>query len=115
VAPPARAPRKTSPQTHAPLLPTLNAAQPLTKQCQFLHFHAATGLFIGQFGVPCKSETNASYPTYIIPGQSGNAFSPTLARATDPSGAPALYLYHNDEASHDGVGADALRVLRAEP
>jgi hypothetical protein len=86
--------------------------------CQFLHFHASTGLFIGQFGVPCKRETNYSYPTYIIAGQSGNAFSPSLARATDPTGAPALYLYHNDEDEHDGVvrwriaGADGLRVLR---
>ena len=92
-----------------------------SEACQFLHFHADTGLFVGQFGVPCKRETNASYPTYIIGGQSGNAFSPTLARATDPTGAPALYLDPNDEASHDGVsrwhlaGVDELRVLRAEP
>jgi len=87
---------------------------------QFLHFHGGTGLFIGQFGVPNKRDTNSSYPLYIVPGQAGNAFSPSLARATDPSGAPALYLYHNDESSHDGVhrwrldGVDGMRVLVAE-
>lgn len=86
---------------------------------QFLHFHGPTGLFIGQFGVPNKRETNYSYPVYLIPGQAGNSFSPAIARANDADGQSALFLYHNDENQHAGVhrwrisGVDEMQLLTA--
>ena len=84
---------------------------------QFLHWHAPTGLFVGQFGTPNKSFFQATHSQYAQAGQAGNSFNPSLVRA--PGG--ALYLYHNDESQHDGVhrwrfdGAETLRELEFLP
>ena len=85
---------------------------------QFLHWHAPTGLFVGQFGTPCKSFFQAAQSQYAQAGMAGNSFNPSLARAP---GGGALYLYHNDESQHDGVhrwrldGAETLRELEFLP
>ena len=86
---------------------------------QFLHFHAPSGLFVGQFGRVNKRTTNFSYPFYALPGQAGNAFSPSLVQAQDTKGAPTLYAFHNDESQHSGVhrwrleGAESMQFLTA--
>ncbi len=59
---------------------------------QFMHFFD-NGLFVGQFGVPSTRGGPA-----VVPGRSGNAFSPALVRA-----AGRTYLYHNDESTWGGV------------
>ncbi len=85
---------------------------------QFLHWHAPTGLFVGQFGTPCKSFFQATQSQYAQVGMAGNSFNPSLARAP---GSGALYLYHNDESQHDGVhrwrldGIETLRELEFLP
>jgi len=74
---------------------------------QFMHFDES-GLFLGQFGQPQVPPT-----AQVQPGMSGNAFSPTLVRASEH-----LYLYHNDETAQGGMhrwridGWNELRELR---
>jgi hypothetical protein len=74
---------------------------------QWFHYHAS-GLFVGQFGVPVYPSTNQNKAQ---PGAAGNAFSFAMVRAGD-----ALTLWHNDESVHGGLhhwqisGLDSLRL-----
>ena len=54
---------------------------------QFLHFHAETGVFLGQFGTPNCFQRKDDAQQYAVPGAAGNAFSPTLVKgATSDDG-----------------------------
>ena len=86
---------------------------------QFLHWHAPSGLFVGQFGQVNKGDAGASSPLYILPGSAGNSFSVSITNDVGPDGRNVTYVYHNDESAHDGVhrwrldGAESTRLLRA--
>ena len=84
---------------------------------QFLHFHAETGVFLGQFGTPNCFQRKDNAQQYAVPGAAGNSFSPTLVAgaATDEA-----YLWHQDESGHGGVhrwhvtGLDSIAAVRLE-
>jgi hypothetical protein len=68
---------------------------------QFLHYHAQTGVFLGQFGTPNCFQRRDSAQQYAVAGAAGNSFSPTLVKA--PVAADEAYLWHQDESGHGGL------------
>ena len=82
---------------------------------QFLHYHAQTGVFLGQFGTPNCFQKRDSAQQYAVAGAAGNSFSPTLVKA--PVGDDEAYLWHQDESGHGGLhrwhltGLDSITAL----
>ena len=84
---------------------------------QFLHFHAETGVYLGQFGTPNCFERRDDAQQYAVAGAAGNAFSPTLVQGASGDDA---YLWHQDESGHGGMqrwhltGLDSVVELAVE-
>jgi hypothetical protein len=116
---PRRPPPPNSPRANPTALPPSQEGWLNAEANQFLHWHAPSGLFVGQFGQPNKQDASASSPVYVLPGQAGNSFSVSITRDAGPTGMNETYVYHNDESAHDGVhrwrldGAERTRLLRA--